>query len=778
MIGKTISHYKILEKIGSGGMGTVYKARDTKLDRFVALKFLPPHLSQASEEKKRFIHEAKAASALDHSNICTIHEIGETDTGQMFIVMACYEGESLKEKIERGKLPVEEAVDITIQIAQGLKKAHAKKIIHRDIKPANILITEDNQVKIVDFGLAKLSGKTLLTKEGTTLGTVAYMSPEQTKGTGVDHRADIWALGVILYEMLAGERPFKGDYDQAVMYSILNEDPEPIENNCRDLPPGLTSVITKTLSKDPDKRYQTMGDLLSDLQAIGSKEYESQSFGSAKISKKHYQRWQLYILGVFILLVASIIYFTNPFGSDPRLIESIAVLPFENYTGSDDLDYFVAGMHSSLIGDIGKISALRVISKTTSNAYKNVEKSISEIASELRVDAVIEASVLSLGDSVRIQVKLVSAFPEEQQLWVQDFREEKSQILNLYNRVTKQISNEINVLMTPQEESLLAESRTVDPEAYDAYLRSYQYWDDLSLEGLNKGLEYLNLAIEKEPNWAPLYGALSQVWAGIAQMGFEAPEVAGPKIFEYLNKALELDPDFPDAHYNIAIIAVWQEWNWEKGEREFLKALEINPNDAMSRVYYSHLLWILNRYDEALFHSQMAVELDPMNPLVLALSAMVNYDDRLQLALEKSKKALEIDPEHYFALISFCGSSYLNGDFKNSIETELKTCPGLDDEAREAIMAVFQEKGYTAALETMLTYLEEYARTNKTGYFNMGEYYYRVGNLDKTIECYIKAYEMHDPMMPYITLPVNGFDQIKDDPRIISIVEKMNLPLQ
>jgi tetratricopeptide (TPR) repeat protein len=432
-------------------------------------------------------------------------------------------------------------------------------------------------------------------------------------------------------------------------------------------------------------------------------------------------------------------------------------------------------MHALLVGDIGRISEVRVLGKTTSNAYKDVDISATEIASELNVDAILEASVMCLGDSVCMQFRLVRTTGEEEQLWIADYKEDKSQIINLYNQITKQIANEILIELTPEEERLFAKSRTVDRDAYDAYLRSYQYWDDLSLESLNKAQEYLNLAIEKDPEFAAPYAGLAQVWVGLAQMGFAAPEVAGPKIYENINKALELDPDFPNAHYNTAIIAVWTEWDWEKGEREFLKALEINPNDAMSRIYYAHLLYLLKRYDEAYFHSQMAVELDPMNPLVLALSAMVDEHGRFQQSLEKCKKALEIDPEHYFALLAYAEATYFIGDYKNSIETELKVWQGLDDEARKAIRTVFQDKGYVEAINKLLTYVEEYAKTNNISYGEMGEYYLKVGNLDKSIECYIKGYEMHDPMMPYFTI-IEGFDQIKDDPRIISIVEKMNLP--
>jgi TolB-like protein/Tfp pilus assembly protein PilF len=459
-------------------------------------------------------------------------------------------------------------------------------------------------------------------------------------------------------------------------------------------------------------------------------------------------------------------------------IQSLVVLPFDNYTGDDQLENMVSGMHALLVGDMGRISGVRVLGGTTSNAYKNAGMTATEIADELNVDAVVEASVMCFGDTVCMQFRLVQTTGKEEQLWIADYKEDMSQMLNLNNQITKQIADEIMIELTPEEELRLAKSRTVDREAYDAYVRSYQYWDDLSLEGLNKGLEYLNLAIEKDPDFAPLYAGLAQVWVGLAQMQFVAPEVAGPKIFEYLNKALELDPDFPDAHYNAAIIAVWQEWNWEKGEKEFLQAIAANPNDAMSRVYYSHLLWILKRYDEARFHSQMAAELDPMNPLVLTLSAGVGQHGDFQQALEICKKALEIEPEHHFVLLAYAELTYFNGDYKNSIETELKVWQGLDDDARDSIRTVFQVKGYVEAIKTLLSYAEEYAKTNYISYYEMGEYYYRVGNREKSIESYIKGYEMHDPMMPYFTIPIFGFDDIKDDPRIIAIVEKMNLPFE
>jgi len=463
----------------------------------------------------------------------------------------------------------------------------------------------------------------------------------------------------------------------------------------------------------------------------------------------------------------------------PGMIQSMVVLPFNNYTGDENLEYFVAGMHSSLIGDMGKVSGLRILSETTSNVYKNIEKPVPEIASELGVDAVVEPTVTCFGDTICLQVKVYSAFPEEKLLWMTEYKEDRRNILGLYNRITKQIAEEVKVELTPAEETLLASARTVDNDAYDNYLKGKFHWDRLSKEDLEKALEYFNRAIELDPGWAPPYAGVAEVYGGLMQMGFMPPAEAMIEINKYLDKAIALDPDFPGSHYTKAILGTWMEWDWEKGESEFKKALEINPNDVMSRIYYASLLQILKRYDEALFHLQMSVELDPMNPLILTLSANMDCNDnRLQVAMEKNKRALEIDPKNYFALNLSEEIAYANGNHENSIEKLLIVRPELDEQARQAIKSSFQDEGYTTALDTMLTYMEEYARTNYTGYFQMATYYLRIGNLEKAIECHIKGYEMHDPNMPYFTQSFYGFDKIKDDPRIIAIVEKMGLPFE
>lgn len=489
--------------------------------------------------------------------------------------------------------------------------------------------------------------------------------------------------------------------------------------------------------------------------------------------------WKIATYVSFVVIVGLVVFNIMTRGNliKPGSIQSMVVLPFHNYTGDDQLDYVAAGMHSSLIGDMGKVSGLRILSETTSNVYKNSEKSVPQIASELGVDAVVEPTVTCYGDSVCLQVKVFSVFPEEKLLWVNDYREDRTKILNLYNRITKQIADEVKVELTDREETLLASARTVNKDAYDNYLMGKFFWQRLGEGDLEKSLEYYNKAIELDPGWAPPYAGVAEVYGGLMQLGYMPPGEAMIEINKNLNTAIELDPDFPGSHYTKAILGVWMEWDWEKGETEFLKAIEVNPNDALSRIYYAHLLAILMRYEEAFSQSDMAAELDPMNPLVLGLSAMVDEHGRIKQSLEKSEKALEIAPEHNFAMLAYVEATYFNGDYKNSLETELKTLQMLDDEAGANIMVVFQERGYIEALRTLLTYLEEYARTNYFGYFERGEYYWKVGDLEKSIQCYMKAYEMHDPMMPYITLSEIGFDDIKNDPRIIAIVEEMNLPL-
>ncbi|MFQ5640839.1 MAG: protein kinase, partial [bacterium] len=414
MIGKTISHYKIIEKLGGGGMGVVYKAKDTKLKRTVALKFLPPDLTRDAEAKERFMLEAQAASALDHPNICTIYEIDETEDGQLFIAMACYDGETLKQKVAGGKLQVASAMDISCQIAQGMAKAHEQGIVHRDIKPANLMVTSDGIVKILDFGLAKLTGVTQLTKTGTTLGTVAYMSPEQAQGVTMDHRTDIWSLGVVLYEMVSGELPFRGEYEQAVIYSILNEEPE----QTTEIPANLQQIVAKALAKEPEDRYQQMDEILTDLSAL-KKELESESTKEAVGKEKQ--------------------------------APSIAVLPFVDMSPEKDQEYFCDGMAEELIDALTKLEGLKVASRTSAFQFKGKEISIKKIGKELEVNQVLEGSVRKAGNRLRITAQLINV-ADGYHLWSEKYDRELEDVFAIQDDIAETIVNTLKVKLVGEKE--------------------------------------------------------------------------------------------------------------------------------------------------------------------------------------------------------------------------------------------------------------------------------------------------------------------------------------
>jgi TolB-like protein len=482
------------------------------------------------------------------------------------------------------------------------------------------------------------------------------------------------------------------------------------------------------------------------------------------------------IIGIFLIaLISYLAIFVIPGIINPssETDKSILVLPFDNYIGTDTLEYFVAGMHSALIGDIGKISSLQVKSKTTANAYKGVEKSIPEIAAELGVNVIIEGSVLCLGDSVCLQIKVVSAYPEEQTLWVQDYYEEKSQIFQLYNTITKEISEEINVLLTPEEEKMLAESRRVDSEAYDAYLKGMYYWEQLTPEGFEKSLEYFNKAMEIDSTWAYPYAAMATWWVGVKQAGMFPSSVTNPPIYENLNKALELEPNSDFVKYVKALVAVWTEWDWEKGEQAFLEVIEMNPNDPFVRAYYGHLLMCLMRSDEAYEQGKLAMELDPLNPLIQGLYSVILVDrgDHKEII---SLFENEYHPVTYFSLMQ---SYKALGDYEKSFEILLDNVRYIFDEpVANAVQKIYDEKGYNAGVEAIA---EVYAKNYEESYMLPTDITFNYGlaqDQQQVIKWLELGLEINDPGMPYIACNAFPIDFIRDDHRYIEILKKMNLP--
>ena len=555
-----------------------------------------------------------------------------------------------------------------------------------------------------------------------------------------------------------------------VIIELINNLAEPLN-----LPPNLATIVIIVLAVGFP--LAIILSWLYDVTAEGgekTKPLEEAKEGEKTVSPN---AWKIATYVSFIVIIGLAV--LNIVGGGKQLragdIQSLVILPFENYTGDEQLDILISGMHSMLINDVGRISEIRVISKTTSNVYKDVDMTIPQIASERKVDALVEIGVLCMGDTICFQLKVVT--PDEEQLWLAEYKVEKSQILNLNNEITRQIADEIMVELTPEEERLLDRDRTVDREAYDAYLMGSYYLDDASEESLMKAREYLNSAVEKDPEWAPLYTGLTMVWISIAQMGYESPEIAGPKIFENLNKALELDPNNADSHFVSGMMAYLTEWNWENGEKEFLLALAINPNDAQTRVFYAHLLSILQRPGEALTQGQLAIDQDPLNPLIQVLySALLVSLDDCETALAHLEKVLAKDPEHILSYGNIEQAAYRCKDYNRAFEAVMNILP-LEEDSLKEIEAIFDEHGFVAAYEEIMHHMEALALNSYVVPVEMAFRYVMANQYDKAMDWVEKGFELHDQNMPYIATGAYNLDPLHNNPRFIEILQKMNLPL-
>ena len=459
-------------------------------------------------------------------------------------------------------------------------------------------------------------------------------------------------------------------------------------------------------------------------------------------------------------------------------IDSIVVLPFDNFTGIDSMEFYVSGMHASVIGAISRISSLRVIGKTSANTYKNTNLTIPEIASELNVDAVIEAEVLCSDDSICIQFDLVSIYPEEKQAWVGTYKEDKRQIKNLYNQITKQIAEEVKVKLTPEEEEIFSKSETVNKEAYDAYLKGLFYWDRLSKDALETALEYFNRAIDIDPTMASAYAGRAGVWVGLMQMGFESPAAGIPKIYENISKALDLDPNYPESNYWNALISMAAEWNWEKSENAFLKALEKDPNNAYYNVYYSHLLSELKRPEEAESRARRGYELDPLNPLIQSLYGVILWHNgNFELAASMGEKTMLIMPDSPLAARLLFGTYFELGEYEKSLKSLKKMLPFNENEI-ERVQKVFDESGYFNSIKEILNIIDE-KQDIYISPFWIAIYHLVLNENDKALDWFEKGYQLHDPDMPYMNAGtgITLTNKIRNEPRFIAIVNKMNLPL-
>jgi serine/threonine protein kinase/Tfp pilus assembly protein PilF len=773
MIGKTISHYKILEKLGEGGMGVVYKAEDTKLNRFVALKFLPPHVSD-DVATQRFINEAHAVSALDHPNICAIHEIDQTADGQMFIVMPCYEGASLEAMIRKGPLGIEEALGVASQIARGLAKAHERGIVHRDVKPGNILITSDGLAKIVDFGLAKLVTQTKLTRMGTTLGTVRYMSPEQARGLEVDERSDIWSLGAVLYEMATGRPPFQGEHEQAIIYSILNETPEAVERLLPGAPKDLERIVRKALAKDPAQRYQRMSDMADDLDLLRESVRDKTRTSAAQTLGRKRTRLWLALAAVVIVGVLAVVLGRTYFAkSREKPITSVAVLPFQNMSADPEQEYFSDGMTEAIIKELSQIKALRVISRTSVMRYKKTEKTVPEIARELGVDAVVEGSVLKADHDIRITAQLIAAHPEKH-IWAEDFTRALENILILQSEVARAIAREIKVAVTPSEQERLARARLVNPEAHEAYLKGNYFWIKSTPADWYKSIQYFQQAIDKDSTYALAYAGMAKAYDNLGSYGVLRPRDAWRKVKAYTEKALSLDASLVEGILLTADVKFCWDWDIKGAEVYYRRALELDPNLAMAHFWYGFFLTSQKRFEQGIAEMKEGLRLDPLNPdypvdIGYGYALAGEYDS----ALAYVERAAEFDST--FDLV-FVTRSYIylrQGKFDEAIEEAEKGVAVGSTLALPQLALAYALSGQTDKARESIAKLTEEAEGGYPAPRYLAEAYCALGDREKVLEYLEKAYQERDYglMMPAMWGPWCDF--IKSDPRYQEIMRKV-----
>jgi serine/threonine protein kinase len=786
MIGQIISHYKILEKLGEGGMGVVYKAEDLRLKRIVAIKFLPKRLSVHGEERERFTLEAQAASSLNHPNICVIHEIDEAND-ETFMVMEYIEGMTLREWIQQKseqadgyrKLGLKEVVDLASQIAEGLEKAHEKGIVHRDIKSENIMVTNDGRAKIMDFGLAKLRGVSKLTKTGSTVGTISYMSPEQVEGIETDHRTDIFSFGVMLYEMLSGQLPFRAAHETAMMYEIINVEPKPVTEVRQSVDAELNRIVMKCLEKNREERFQSMRDVLVDL-----KRYRRDSVGKSidrssvvhetvphqQTPSKRKSRFLMIagIAAVIQVLVGAVWYF---YSSKPNVIDSLAVLPFTNVTTDPNAEYLTEGITENITNKLSQLSKLRVIPRSMVAKYKGKDADPREVGKDLNVNAVLTGKITQRGDVLIIQTELID-IRNVSQLWGEQYNKKLSDIIIVQDDIAQKVAEKLQTQVSGEERKILTAQRAVNPEAYQLYLKGQFHTNKRTVEGYRKGLEYYEQAISIDPNFALAYAGAAEAYVVGLTLDLGTKE-AMPRLKTNSLKALELDPGLAEAHANLAVVKAYYDYDFPGAEQSLRRSIELNPKYARAHHWLGEFAIFLGRYDEGIAEYQRATELDPAS-LVIASDLGLSYFYMRQYdrAIEILKKTIEMDPN--FVRTHF----YLS-------QTYLKK--GMNDEAFRELIS-----GMTARGDSTLKIEEVRKRYAASGFKGMARFRVDralrvspvvvtsdllddlvfVGEKDKALTYLEQAYNERSFLAVLMKVDPQ-WDDLRNEPRYIALMKKM-----
>jgi TolB-like protein/tRNA A-37 threonylcarbamoyl transferase component Bud32/Tfp pilus assembly protein PilF len=788
MIGQTFRQYRIVAKIGAGGMGEVYRARDERLEREVALKVLPASALADDGARKRFRKEALALSKLNHPNIATIYDF-DSESGIDFLAMEYVPGETLANRVGGRPLSEKEVVALSSQIADALEEAHEHGIVHRDLKPGNIMVTPKGRAKVLDFGLARLlrPGANLAGNDTVSLaqgvsGTLPYMAPEQLHDEPPDPRSDIFSLGAVIYELATGRRAFTETIQARLTEAILRHEPVLPRALNPQLSPELERIILKCLEKGPDLRYQSAKELGVDLRRLNASTAVAIPAATGGGRVRYGRAAYAAAFGILAVLVIAILAWWNKGGgsiiygryvANAPTVHALAVLPLANLSADPAQEYFADGMTEELTTELAQISGLRVVSRTSTMRYKGTQKSLAEIAQDLHADTVIEGSIERSGDEVRITAQLINARTDTH-LWAHSYKRELRDVLALQSEVARAIAEEIQVQLTPRERERFGHSRPVDPAAYEAYLKGLYHWNFHTSGELQKAIAEYQRAIQLDPGYALAYVGVASAYELLPLNGDVAPQQALPKAKEYALQAIELDPQLSEAHCALAFALGQYDWGWTDAEREFKRAIELSPSNAVARALYARMSSIQRRHAEAISEATRARELDPISGQIgLQLSAAYFYARQYERSVDAFHRALENNP-NLWPLHYFLGQVYeQQGLFRDAI-VEFQKAQGPTLLATSGMGHLFAISGRRSDAEKILSDL---ALRSKTGYIPptyLARVYVGLGERGQALEWLEKGYAARDSHMAFLGVEP-AFDPLRSDPRFVDLLRRLHL---